>query len=446
VIGREKIGAIMQDALRRSTAEETEVVLLGRSGALTRFANSEVHQNVYEDNAELRVRAVIGTRVGVATTNDLSESGLQDVVERAHAIAARQPENPEFPGLPAPAPIPGVPSNAASTASASPGLRAKGAKTVCDLALEHGLNASGAFSTDAHEIAVANSRGVDAYELRTLASLKTVIRADQDGSGYAEQTSVSVEDLDPEAVGREAVEKALRSRQPGDLEPGAYPVLLQEYAVGDLVDFLGFMGFGALSYQEGHGFMAGRLGQKLVSEQISIWDDGLDPNGAPHGFDYEGVPKQRVDLIQNGIAMGVVYDSQTAAREGRASTGHALPAPNTWGPFPMHVFMATGQTSTDSMLRGIRRGLWITRFWYVNVVHPRQGVLTGMTRDGTFVIEDGELARPVRNLRFTQNVLETLSRTVAVGTRRARLGGFSGVTCVPALHLGSFAFTGVSSQ
>ena len=209
----------------------------------------------------------------------------------------------------------------------------------------------------------------------------------------------------------------------GDLRPGEYPVILEEYAVGELVDYLAYMGFGALSFQEGHGFMAGRLGQRLMSEQISIWDDGLDGGGLPMAFDFEGVPRQRVDLIREGVAAGVVYDTETAAREGRESTGHALPAPNPYGPFPLHLFVGAGDTPKEAMLKSMDRGLWVTRFHYVNVVHSRQGILTGMTRDGTFLMEGGELTRPVRNLRFTQNALEALSATEAVGATRLRLGG-----------------------
>lgn len=446
MIGADEARRLLQDVLRRSRAEQTEVLLIGQESALTRFANSAIHQNVYERNADLRVRAVSGKRVGVATTNDLSDAGRERVAEQALAIAERQPENPEFPGLPAPRPIATIDGFAQSTATCTPEARARGVKAVCDLALEHQLNASGAYSTDVTEIAVVNSLGVDAYEAHTQATIKTVIMGPEDGSGYAERVALRIEDLDVEALAREAVDKTLRSRQPGELPPGEYPVILEEYAVAELLDYLAYMGFGALSYQEGHGFMAGRLGEKLTGERISIWDDGLDPRGAPSAFDFEGVPKQRVDLIRAGVAAGVVYDTHTAAREQRESTGHALPAPNTWGPFPMHLFMAPGDASKESMLLGMDRGLWVTRFHYVNVVHPKQSILTGMTRDGTFLVERGEITRPVRNFRFTQNTLQALSDTQALGKTLMRLGGFGGVTAVPALRLGAFTFTGVSSQ
>lgn len=444
MIGAEGARTILEDVLRRSRAEQTEALLLGQEAALTRFANSAIHQNVYEANVQLRVRAVVGKRVGVAASNDLSQAGRQRVAEQALALAERQPEHPEFPGLPGPASYAEARAFAESTAGYTPEARARGVKVVCDLALEHQLNASGAFSTDVSEVAVANSLGVRAYEARTLAAFKTVIMGPEEGSGYAERCAVDVDEIDVEGLAREAVERTLRSRAPAEAPPGEYAVVLEAYAVAELLDYLAYMGFGALSYQEGHGFMAGRMGQQLVSQRISIWDDGLDPRGAPSAFDFEGVPKQRVDLIRQGVAAGVVYDSLTAAREHRQSTGHALPAPNTWGPFPSHLFMAAGDTPAEALVRELDHGLLITRFWYVNVVHPRQAILTGMTRDGVFLVERGEVTRPVRNLRFTQDILAALSHTLAVGDRLVRVGGSGGVTVVPALSVGAFTFTGVS--
>jgi predicted Zn-dependent protease len=187
--------------------------------------------------------------------------------------------------------------------------------------------------------------------------------------------------------------------------------------------------------------MNGAFGERLVGENVSLWDDGLDPRGVPMAFDFEGVPKQRVDFFDHGVARSVVYDSFTAGREGKQSTGHALPAPNTWGPMPLNLFLAAGDADPAGLLRGIERGLWVTRFHYVNVVHPTRAILTGMTRDGTFLIENGELTRPVHNLRFTQSALDALSSVEAIGRDAVMLQDEVGGTCVPALRIGSFAFS-----
>jgi predicted Zn-dependent protease len=267
------------------------------------------------------------------------------------------------------------------------------------------------------------------------------------GSGYASATAMDVSDLDAKALGQVALDKALRSRQPTEIEPGAYTVILEEDAVADMLFTLGYLGFGALAVQEGRSFMNGHFGEQITGESITIWDDGHDPRGLMLPFDFEGVPKQRVMLIEQGIARGVVYDSFTAGREeGKASTGHSLPAPNTFGPFPGNLFMAPGQATKEEMLASTERGIWVTRFHYTNPVHPVQTVLTGMTRDGTFLIEDGEIRQPLKNFRFTQSILEAFSRAEMVGDQLKLVSsgwGGSGV-CVPALKLREFQFTGTT--
>ncbi len=186
------------------------------------------------------------------------------------------------------------------------------------------------------------------------------------------------------------------------------------------------------------------VGQRLMGQAITIWDDGLDPSGLPMPFDYEGVPKRRVNLITDGVAKAVVYDSYTAAREGKESTGHALPAPNTFGPLPGNLFLKPGESTREAMLASVDRGLWVTRFHYVNPVHPLKTTLTGMTRDGTFWIEKGQIAWATKNLRFTQSALEALSRVSMISQQTKLSRGFLGGTRVPALRVDGFAFTGVT--
>ncbi len=231
----------------------------------------------------------------------------------------------------------------------------------------------------------------------------------------------------------------MRSRAPVDVEPGTYEVVLEEYAVGELLEYLAFIGFGALALQEGRSFM--RLGEQITGPNIHIYDDAYDPRGLPMSFDFEGVPKQRVDLIADGVARGVVYDTYTAGREpGKQSTGHALPAPNVYGPVPLNLVLAPGTTPKAALAQGIKRGLWVTRCHYVNIVHPLYSILTGMTRDGTFLIEDGQITRPVKNLRFTQNILEAFQHATLSDTLRLQKGMLGG-TLVPAARLGAFTFS-----
>ncbi len=445
MLGQKRIQEITDRILAGSPADQTEVVILAGDSALTRFANSTIHQNVAETDAEVRIRVVLGRKVGVATTNNLTDEALTRTLDTALTIARLQPENPDFQSLPGPQPIPEVTAWSEATAACTPEQRAKGAGTICLLAREAGVTASGALTTAVFEVAVANSLGVFAHFATTYADLNTVIMSDT-SAGYAAALALDVNDLDFEALGREAVDRCRRGQNPRSLEPGEYTVILEPYAVQDLVQMMSWTGFGAVPFQEGRSFMSGRLGQQIVDPRISIWDDGLDPAGIPLPFDFEGVPKQRVDLIERGVARGIVYDSYRAGKEGKASTGHALPAPNAWGPFPLNIFFSPGDSSVEEMIANTERGIYITRFWYTRPVEPKQVIITGMTRDGTFLIDKGEIAYPVKNLRFTQSYLEALNHVAAIGREPRLLIGMGdiGRDSVPALKLDRFTFTGAT--
>jgi len=446
MLGEAKVKEIAERVLALSTADQTEVVILGEENQLTRFANSYIHQNVAEKNAQIRVRAVMGKKIGVATTNDLSDEALTRVVESAIGAARLQRENPDFLSLPSPQPIPKVEGFIEATAGCTPKARAQAVSIICRRSIEKGLNASGAFTTAAQEIAVANSLGVFAYYPTTLADLEIVIMADS-GSGYAHATSVDVSQIDAQALGQEAIEKALRSRDPIEIEPGDYTVILEEHAVEEMLFYLTYLGCGALAVQEKRSFMTDRFGEKSVGRNISLWDDGLDLQGLPLPFDYEGVPKRKVDFIREGLATAVVYYTYTAGREeGKESTGHAtIPAPNPYGPLPANRFIGTGQATKEEMLASTERGIWVTRFHYMNPVHRFKTIITGMTRDGTFLIEKGEITRPIKNLRFTQSILEALSSVEMIGKeRKLLLSSHLGSGCVPALKIDDFTFTGVT--
>ncbi len=437
------VRALLQKALHYSQAEQTEVVYQGTESALTRFATNHIHQNVAECNAELRVRAVVGKRVGVATTNRLDDESLRQVVEQALAIARIQPENPEFSSLPAPQPIQTAPSYSERTAGFTPEERARRVGIIVQLAKEQGLEAAGAFSTGINTIAVANSLGTFAHEQRTDSEFHAVVMADERGSGYTQNAATDASTLDFEAMAREAVEKAQRSRNPIDIPLGEYQVVLDAYAVADMLQNLILMGLSALAVQEERSFMNGQFGKRIAHPDVTLYDDGHDPAGLPQAFDYEGVPKQRVVLIDHGVANAVVYDSLTAAREGKANTGHALPAPNTYGPLPLHMMMEAGNASVEELIRGVASGIYVTRFHYTNTLHPVKTLFTGMTRDGTFLIENGELTRPVKNLRFTQSILTVLQGVQGVGRQRIQSADYVPVVA-PAIRAARFNFTGIT--
>lgn len=426
-------------------ASEAEVLLLGGEEQLTRFANSQIHQNVAEKNTQISLRYIVGKQVGVAGTNRLDDESLRRLIRSAAEIARLQPEREDFHGLPEGGALQQVQGAASSaTAAASPEHRADGAQAVIAAADEAGVLAYGSFRTVTERVAVANSRGIRAEEERTYAHLITVSMGPDGESGYAETAAVDVDEIDAAAIGREAAAKASASRNAQHLDPGDYPVVLEEYAVVDLLDMLGYMGFSALAVQEERSFF--EPGKKVGSELVSIWDDAADPAGTPASFDYEGVAKQRVQLVERGKCVEVVYDAQTAGKAGRRSTGHGLPAPNPWGPFPLNQLMSAGDQTREALVGGVERGLLVTRFHYTNPVHPKLAIVTGMTRDGLFLVEGGEVRGPVRNLRFTQSYLDALAGVEAVGSSRRLLRGFLGSVVVPAVRISSFTFTGATEH
>lgn len=445
MLGETHVQRLLRSALAASPADETEASLLVTDEALTRFANNTIHQNVAERDAVLEVRAVFGKRAGTARTNDLSPAGLRRIVQTACEAARHQPENEDFPGLPDPAPMRPVDSFDEAAAGASPEQRAAAVAAICRAADARDANAAGAYSTTASELAIANTRGLWGYHPATAVDLTLVI-AHGAGSGYAHGTSWRLDRVDTERLGQEALDRALAAgrREPRPLPPGDYPAILEPYAVVDILEQLAACGMGALAVQEGRSWMNGRLGKPVLSPRVSIWDDGYDPSGAPQPFDCEGVPKQRVDIVRAGQPLAPVYDTHTAAREpGRASTGHAQPFDEDWdGPAPANLHMAEGDSSVEAMIAATPRGVYVTRFWYVNALAERNCQLTGMTRDGTFLIENGEIVGPLRNARFTQSMLAALKNVAAVGSEARPIGGYYGSHRVPALKLESMRFTG----
>jgi predicted Zn-dependent protease len=447
MLGEPEVRRIAQAVIGESRADQTEVEVFSNGSALTRFANNYIHQNVEQSDVDVRVRAVIGQKVGVASTNETSDEALARVAARAYELARHQRENEDFRGLPGPQPIPQVSAFVERTARCGPEERAAVVEQVCDAARQAALTAAGAYHTTAHEFAVANSLGVWAYQRQTQADINAVVMSET-SSGYAARASKDAGEIDGASVAQEAVDGALRGVEPRTIEPGEYEVLLSPYAAVDLLDFFSYLSFSALPFMEKRSFMAGRIGERVMGENISIWDDGLSPDTIEDPFDFEGVPRQRVDLIVDGTAKGVVWDTYYAGKQGgeARSTGHALPAGVAFGPIPQNLFLGTGDAATADMVKDMKRGLLVTRFWYTRTVHPLNVVVTGMTRDGTFLVEQGKIVGPVRSMRFTQGYVEALNHADAIGREAVLLLGDigGGVRRVPALKLAAWNFTGVS--
>lgn len=426
------IDKLLTLALEHSSAEQTEAgIYLGRS-ALTRFANSTIHQNMLFENGEIKIRAVFGKKVAEGTSNRLDEQGVRSLVDSVVEMARLQDENKDFVSLPKQtAPIRCKDGYYESTAASTAEQRAAAVGSLVAEADRSGGTAAGSFSARSYERAIKNTLGIDASFKGTSANLLTVVTGPDGGFGYASATSGNIDDIDAKAIGAEAAKRAHESRNPTGIEPGEYECILMPYAVADMMNMLAWMGFGAMEYQEGQSWVCGKLGTKVMSDIVNLWDDGCEPRTLVSPFDSEGVTKQRIDLIKGGIAAGVLYDSYTAQREGKQSTGHYP-----WGR-ASNLVLAPGDATVDEMIASTKRGLLVTRFHYTNIAHRMSASFTGMTRDGTFLIENGKVARPVMNLRVTQSITEAMSETQMIGSEQKLEDG----ALVPALKLGKFRFS-----
>jgi len=446
MIGKEKLLKKLESVLAHSTADQTEIVYIGDEFGLTRFANSFIHQNVYENNCRVLFRSVLGKRVGVASTNSLVDADLKQTLDNSIEIARSRAENPKFPGLPKGSKYKQLTTFDKATARCTPMQRAKTVQKVIAEATKNGFTIAGAYSTSSGEIAIVNSRGVRAYQPITAASINMVTMSDT-SSGYASVVSRRISNIDFKALAKTAVDKCKLSQNPQALEPGEYEVILEPAAVAEVMEWLNYTGFGSKSFQQGRSFLAGRIGRKITSDKITVYDNALDPKAIAFPFDFEGVSKKKVMLIDKGIARGVVYDSMAAIKGKTKSTGHALPATEAAeGALGLNIVVAPGKTPRAKMISGVKRGILVTRFHYINgLIDTRNSVLTGMTRDGTFLIENGEIKYGIKNLRFTDSMMRAFKSTVAVSKESQLVAAWwSGVGCVsvPTIHLGSFKFSG----
>lgn len=446
MIGRKKLFKKLEKVLAKSKADQTEIVFIGTQSGLTRFANSYIHQNVFEDNNRIFIRSAVGKKVGVSSANSLVHAELIKTLDASYEIATQQPENPEFPGFAKPAKYRELNTFDEKTASYSPMERAKKVKTIISLSDEKNFTVAGAFSTSSGEIAVLNSNNLRAYQPFTESSTNMVVMSDT-SSGYASDTSRRVGDLNFESMAKTAVDKCFRSQNPISIEPGDYEVILEPAAISEALEWLNYVSFGSKGFLQNMSLLSGKIGKKITSDKITIYDNALDESAIAFPFDFEGTPKKRVNIIDKGIAKAVVYDLTSAKKGKTKSTGHAItPDISYMGSYGANMCMKAGKVKRSDMIKNVKRGILVTRFHYINgLIDPRNAVLTGMTRDGTFLIENGELKNGLKNMRFTDSMTRAFGSTVAISKERERKDSWwSAVGCgiVPTVHLKSFKFSG----
>ena len=443
VLSRQQAEQLFKKVLKYSTAVETEAIIGSSLYSLTRFANNIIHQNVAEEGQYLSVRAVTDRRTARATTNKFGEESIRRVCESALDLARLQPPDPEMLPMPGPQTHQWVNRYYEPTAELGPRDRAEVVKQTIARAEKDQLTAAGVFSSGALVSAIFNSRGLSAYHCESVSEFSVTMMTAETSSGWAKKTSPNHAELEPERLAERAAEKALSSRAPAEIQPGKYTVILEPAAVLDLLGFL-FMDFSGLGVLEQRSCLTGKLGQKMFGETIQVHDDVYHPRQSGAPFDGEGIPRRRVTLIENGVAKNVVYARATAHKAGVSPTGHGFPLPNEIGEMPLNIVVEGGRASVDDMLRSTERGLLVTRLWYIREVDPYQKILTGMTRDGTFWIEGGQLRHGVKNLRFNQSVIEMLNQVEAMGPPQRTSGEESFDMIVPAMKVREFNFSSVT--
>jgi len=422
-----------------SDADQTEVEIDLGSDALTRFANNTIHQNVAEQTLTISVRAVVDGRTARAVTNKTDEESLRRVIAAAARLARNQPEYPGLLPMPRRQKYQKVARFFPATASVAPQDRARAVARVCKIAEKNKQTAAGIFTTGASYSLLANSEGLLARYAETTAEFSVTI-LEENSSGWAKSNSPDVRDLDPDALAASASRKAAESRKPRELPPGHYTAILEPSAVLDLVGFL-FYDFAGTAVLDKRSCLNDRMGKKIFGDNITLWDDAYHPLQTGEPYDGEGMPRQKVLLVDRGVPKNLVYSRATAKKMKAKPTGHGFSLPNEYGEAPMNLVFAGGDKSVGEMVRSTERGILVTRLWYIREVDPYEKVLTGMTRDGTFLIENGRLAGGIRNFRFNQSVIEALANVEMLGPAVRAAGEESFEMVVPAMKIRNFHFS-----
>jgi predicted Zn-dependent protease len=444
MIGKKAIENIIDFVCSRKKQLNTQVLIHSEDSLLTRFANSTIHQNLREKNTVIAITAFIGKKEGTATTNTLTKSAIDQALERAITIAKQKPDDPDSAGPSRPRAYRDLKTYVPVTERFSHGQKAEVLKQIFNQSFPY--RCFGAFTTGTTEIAIGNSKGLRAYNKGTDAILRLTIKG-KNGSAFGQCAHRDIRELHCEQLHADVLARARKAQNPRKAKPGSYTVILTPEAVSNILIFLGFVGFNGLLYSEGRSCLTGKLGKRIFSRKLNLTDDPLDTRGFAFPFDLEGIPKGRLPLVQNGTVKALVHDRKTARKMNQRSTGH-YSGPGT-GPIPLNMVIQKGDKTTDQLRKGIKRGIEISSLHYVNVVEPLNLTLTGMTRNGTFMIQNGTLAYPVKNLRFNQSILHSLANIVGISSDiRLVEGGntygqrFPWGFILPSLVIDDFHFTG----
>jgi len=476
MLTRDQASDIFSRIKKHSSADEVECLFYGGRSALTRFANNTIHQNVAEENYGVSVRTVFGGRTARASTNRFNDESLRDVVKASEDLAKVQAPDPDL--LPVPSTggdarastskLAGEGARAtlgklaqtiptrhfAQTATLTPAQRAESVEKIVFVALKQKLTAAGIFASSETVEGVFNSRGLSQWHRQTSAEISITMLA-ADSSGWQKANSPDASNMDVLSLAQIAAAKAATSAAPREIEPGKYTVILEPAAVLDMVGF-GFCDFSGLAILDQRSFLSNRIGTRLFGENICIWDDVAHPLQFGSPFDGEGIQRQKVQLVENGVVRRLVYARASAEKMKKSehagkvgpieATGHGFPVPNEMGEAPMNIVFAdpSEPKTVEQMVASTERGILVTRLWYIREVDPYEKILTGMTRDGTFLVENGKVVCGIRNFRFNQSLIEMLSNVEQMSAPVRTSGEESFDMVVPAMKVHEFNFTEVT--
>jgi PmbA protein len=462
MISKEQAADIFDRICGFSSADEVEAIFTGSRFALTRFANNTIHQNVEEENSIISIRTNFSGRTARSTANQFDDESLRRAVAASESLARVQAPDPDLLPMPTEEEAANFADSAADksvratrffeeTAAIAPADRADVVKKIVSIADRHKLTTAGIYSNSESREGIFNSRGLANWHQQTLAEV-SITMLGEDSSGWQKLNSPNVSNLDPARLAETAAQKAVASARPREIAPGKYTVILEPAAVLDIVGFM-FWDYSGVAILDQRSFLNDRIGTKLFGENINIWDDAFHPLQAGSPFDGEGMRRRRVQLVENGIVKRVVYaratarkmkNSEYAAKVGPIeTTGHGFPLPNEVGEMPMNIVFGGPEKpqGVDQMIASTERGVLVTRLWYIREVDPYEKIVTGMTRDGTFLVENGKVQCGLRNFRFNQSLISMLSNVAAMSVPVRACGEESFDMVVPAMKVREFNFT-----
>jgi PmbA protein len=451
VLGPDALLAPLRDALKRSGLDEADLWVHRRRAAITRYSHSSIHQSAVSDETHVHARAIVRSAVGATSGNSLEQDALRDLLARAAELAALQAPNADWPGLGQMAHYGRPLAFDDATAVLGPPAQASAIGRICDAAAAAGFRAAGTHSVDVTEDAVANTNGVAAYAPATVAYLRALVLGDHGGSGYADDLSHRASELDPEGIAARAIRKCALDRDRLQLAPGEYEAVFEEDAVAEILRIMSITGLSGQAVREGRSFLGGAIGTAVTGPNFTLHDDAQQPGQLAIPFDPEGTPKQRVTLVERGVAKGPVYDRWSAKAAGATSTGHAAdPGRYGHGGHAGNLVMAGGSATREELIGAVTRGILITRFHYTNTPDPKRATMTGTTRDGTFLIEDGRITRALANVRYTMSALDLFAGIDLLGPQRLvrdwwSTNGMGSIVCLaPAMKVSRATITGSS--